>query len=153
MSKHELTAQIAHEIYVQRGHAPGRHREDWLAAESIVALCLVFAQALVEAEEARRETAPPRSTESLKSLTPEPSLEERALALLTAAASQFGRAGVAKKLGYKSTSSVGPYLRGQRTIGAKLAERIVANLAPQRAAPQRAAPQRAAPQRAARRAA
>ena len=78
MSKHELTAQIAHEIYVQRGCAPGRAREDWWAAESIVALCLVFAQALVEADHAQREdlsTASPREG-SLLSVTPEPTIEE-----------------------------------------------------------------------------
>tara|TARA_R110002072_G_scaffold136017_2_gene277834 strand:- start:539 stop:991 length:453 start_codon:yes stop_codon:yes gene_type:complete len=150
MSKHELTTRIAYEIYLQRGRAPGRSREDWAAAEAVVALCLAFAAALLEAEPPQPAAEPQPVAESaegaaLPDLTPVSpvapvfSAQERAFALLCTAAKELGRAELAKTLGYKSTSSVGPYLRGKRPIGAKLAERILANLTPQPAALRRAA--------------
>lgn len=138
MSKHELTARIAYEIYLQRDGAPGRSREDWIAAEAVVALCLAFAAAL--STEASSETAPdardPNPLAKVQPIAPTLTPEERAFALLSTAVEELGRAEVAKALGYKSTSSVGPYVRGKRAIGAKLAERILANLAPAGLAPQ-----------------
>jgi DUF2934 family protein len=130
MSKHELTARVAYEIYLQRGRAPGRSREDWAAAEAVVELCLAFAATLLE-ERDERESAQVGSAEGqLTPIPSPPSAQERAFALLTAAAEELGRKELAKTLGYKSTSSVGPYLRGQRPIGVKLSERILAALAP-----------------------
>ena len=152
MSKHELTTRIAYEIYLQRGRAPGRSREDWAAAEAVVTLCLAFAAALLESgpqatDEGQTQGQPsdPESTSDpadLASAAPVPpvfSAQERAFALLCTAAKELGRAELAKTLGYKSTSSVGPYLRGKRPIGAKLAERILANLTPEPQALRRAA--------------
>lgn len=150
MSKHELTARIAYEIYVQRGRAPGRSREDWAAAEAIVELCLSFAEALLASqapdsgspaggEPALEESAQEPEPEAIAAqgpsegaeVTPLPDPRQRALELLCAAAEELGRKELAKTLGYKSTSSVGPYLRGQRPIGAALTERILAKLGPQ----------------------
>jgi len=144
MSKHELTAQIAYEIYLQRGRAPGRSREDWAAAEAVVALCLAFAAALLESDPPAAEPKAPEALEASAieaeaPIAPAFSAQERAFALLCTAAQELGRAELAKTLGYKSTSSVGPYLRGKRPIGAKLAERILANLAPAPEAQRRAA--------------
>lgn len=131
MSRHELTARIAYEIYVQRGFAPGRHREDWAAAEAIVELCLAFATELLQAtDEAGAATEAPSEPGAGASPAPTISLEERALALLTEAAAELGRAAVARKLGYKSASTVGRYVRGDRPIGAKLAARILGQLTP-----------------------
>lgn len=143
MSKHELTARIAYEIYLQRGRAPGRSREDWAAAEAIVALCLAFATALLESQGAQ-ESAPAEvdSTAKGAEVTPIPaqkSPQEQAFELLCAAAEELGRKELAKTLGYKSTSSVGPYLRGKRPIGAKLSERILAKLGPASAETERRA--------------
>jgi hypothetical protein len=116
MSEHELTAQVAYEIYVQRGRVPGRHLEDWLAAERIVATCLAFAQALAEAVEPEAQGEPT-------------SVRERALTLLREAVEARGRKTVAGELGYKSASTVGRYVRGDRPIGEALAARIVEALA------------------------
>ena len=58
----------------------------------------------------------------------QPTLEERALRLLIEAVGQSSRRAVATELGYKSTSSIGRYLWGDRDIGEALAQRIVANL-------------------------
>jgi hypothetical protein len=119
MSQHQLTAQIAYEIFVQRGRVRGRQAEDWRAAETIVALCLAFAVELARAAAPEVQIQP---------RDPGP-LHERALALLQTAVAESGRASVASSLGYKSPSSVGRYLRGDRAIGEKLAKRIVAALA------------------------
>jgi hypothetical protein len=114
MSQHQLTKRIAYEIFVQRGWEGGRHAEDWRAAEAIVSMCLLFAVEMARAQDGEQ---------------PQASLHERALALLQAAVAESGRAPVATALGYKSVSSVGRYLRGDRPIGAKLAERIMETLA------------------------
>ena len=143
MSRHELTSRIAYELYLQRGRAPGRQVEDWGLAESIVELCLAFAAALLEAASESASTgeaassdadstgaaAPSEAAVAPLRAVPALSTAERALALLEAATAELGRAEVADALGYKSTSSVGRYLRGERAIGDKLAEKIFAALA------------------------
>ncbi|MGE0710569.1 MAG: DUF2934 domain-containing protein [Planctomycetota bacterium] len=146
MSRHELTARIAYEIYRQRGGAPGRHVEDWLAAEAIVALCLAFAEELLArerpaaaqpgeqaaaAEPAGTEAPVEAPTQPEARILPEPAPEERALALLQEAVARTSRAEVAEQLGYKSAGSLGRYLRGDRPIGESLAARILAALAEQ----------------------
>lgn len=118
MSQHQLTARIAYEIFVQRGGVHGRHAEDWRAADAIVAMCLAFATELARVTQVGSDDQ-----------EPEASLHERALALLQAAVADSGRASVATSLGYKSPSTIGRYVRGDRTIGDNLAKRIVAKLA------------------------
>ncbi len=117
MSQHQLTARIAYEIFVQRGGAHGRHAEDWRVAEAIVSMCLAFATELARSAQTGSEEERPQA-----------SLHERALALLQAAVAESGRASVATQLGYKSPSTVGRYVRGDRAIGEKLAKKIVAKL-------------------------
>jgi hypothetical protein len=131
MSRHQLTAQIAYELYVQRGRVHGRQGEDWRAAEAIVAMCLAFATALAEATDQTKPSSESATLEfpgSSPAESPAPSLHERALALLQAAVAETSRSSVAAQLGYKSASTVGRYVRGDRPIGDTLAKRIVSKL-------------------------
>jgi hypothetical protein len=121
MTQHDLTAQIAYLFFVERGCVHGRHREDWAAAEAVVELCLAFFAAA--APPATLEEAGPAEV-AFDAPAPDPRV--RALEVLHAAVADLGRKAVAKQLGYKSTSSVGRYVRGDRPLGEVLAARILA---------------------------
>ncbi|RMG09259.1 MAG: DUF2934 domain-containing protein [Planctomycetota bacterium] len=128
MTLHELTARVAYRLYVLRGRSPGRQWEDWLSAEAIVSWCLAYAG--VGGPDPRQTEAACAARPSAAS--PEESTgespEEQALAALRAAVAARGRREVSRRLGYKSTSTVGRCLRGQRRIDPELAARILAAL-------------------------
>lgn len=133
----ELTARVAFTLYLHRGRQPGRAHDDWVTAESIVDLCLATAQAtssppapLESAPEAAPETAPEPAPEAAPEAASEPidATRSQAKDLLHTAADKIGRKQVAARLGYKSASTVGRYLRGDREINDDLATRILENL-------------------------
>jgi hypothetical protein len=124
MSRHDLTAHIAYTIYQQRGYAHGRHAEDWFAAEMIVGMCEAVFSALSTGATPAPDTAP-NETEAPREY-PTLAKNDWAMQLLHEAVAEQGRKAVAGQLGYKSTSTVGKYLRGDRALGQALVEKIVA---------------------------
>ena len=119
MSRHELVARIAYMIYVQRGFAPWRHVEDWLAAEAIVTLCEeILAATAVTHDDPQPATAVTHDApQPAGTVTQAPTPVDRetlAMELLEAAVADRGRKTVAGELGYKSPSTVGKVLRGDR---------------------------------------
>ncbi|MCA8925796.1 MAG: helix-turn-helix transcriptional regulator [Planctomycetes bacterium] len=128
MQRHALTRHVAYGLYRHRGPAAGTAFGDWTAAErllDLVAEALGSAEPQVEAE----PEAPPAAPEPAPvKVHTDPA--ETALELLEAFVAEANRAEAAKRLGYKSTSTVGRILRGERALSPELVAKIQAAFGP-----------------------
>ena len=119
MDRQHLTRQVAYWLYLHRGRAAGDPVSDWVAAERIVELVIAALGAA---------TPEPETGEATVDLDP----AGVALELLQNFVAEATRAEAAKRLGYKSASTVGRILCGQRQMSDDLIEKIQAAFAPRR---------------------